>query len=179
MGFESFRVELRPRHATFTEAVATVGRLPHARPDTDVLATAGSSYYTVEDGRHVVEIEVAPSPVRVSCRFTLCHPPTVDTAFLGLVRELARRLGGAELTGEGVTDHPGGESPEFAATLSAQIAARRSEWDAMFGNDRAAARTAEAFEAFVLPRCAPVAEPARVGMPTAAPPAPAVPAPSS
>lgn len=177
MGFESFRVEIRPRHATFAEAVATVGRLPHARPDSGAFATAGSSYYTVEDGRHVVEIEVAPSPVRVSCRFTLCHPPTVDTAFLALLRDLARRLGGEELTGEGVTNHPGVESPEFAAALSARVAARRAEWDAMFGSHRAAARTAEAFESFVLPRCAPVAEPARVGTPTAAPPAPAVPAP--
>jgi len=176
MGFESFHADLLPRHATLGEADAAVRRLPGAWPDADALATRGSTYYTVEDGSHVFEIEVTREPVRVSCRFTLCHPPTVDAAFLDLLRDLTRRLGGAEITGEGLTAEV--ESPEFAAALSARVAERRAEWDKMFGSARAAATTAEAFERYILPKCVPVAGPALTAL-TAAPPAPTTPAPSS
>jgi hypothetical protein len=33
------------------------------------------------------------APVRVSCRFTLCHPAAVDAAFLRLAHDLMGRLG--------------------------------------------------------------------------------------
>ena len=182
MGFESFRVELRPRHATFAEADEAVRRLPHACLDEGALATRGSSYYTVEDGTHVLEVEVAPSPVRVSCRFTLCHPPSVDSAFLGLIRELMRRLDAdAVVCDDTPADRAGGHAESdfqaLAAAVTTRVAARRAEWDATFGAVRYPARTAEAFERYILPRCAPVAEPARVGYPTAGSPAPTVPAP--
>ncbi|MFO0799979.1 MAG: hypothetical protein U0804_21110 [Gemmataceae bacterium] len=174
MGFESFRVDLRPRHVTFAEADTAVRRLPNATSDHAALATPGSSYHVVADGSHVFEIEVTPEPVRVSCRFTLCHPPTVDAAFLDLLRDLTRRLGGAEVGGEGLPAEV--ESPEFASALSAHIAARRAEWDAAFGNVRFPATTGQAFERYVFPKCVPVAGPA-AGV-TAAGPAPTVQAPS-
>lgn len=180
MGFESFRVELSPRHATFAEADDAVRRLPHARSDSDALATRGSSYFVVTDRTHVVEIEVSPAPVRVSCRFTLCHPPTVDAAFLGLLRELARRLGPAEVAGGDVTTDPHGvESAEFASALTTAIATRRAEWDTAFGTDRYPATTAEAYTRYIFPRCVPATTPAARSTATAAVPAPTVPVPSS
>lgn len=178
MGFESFRVEIRPRHTTFAGADDAVRRLPSDRSDSTALATPGSSYHVVTDGAHVFEIEVAPTPLRVSCRFTLCHPPTVDAAFLGLIRVLARQLAPSEVAGDVPAAEPDGvESPEFASALSARIAARRAEWDAAFGAVRFAATTGQAFERYVFPKCVPAASAAGAGV-SAAPPAPAVPAPS-
>ena len=76
-----------------SQADEVVRGLPNARPDLDAIRTRGSTFYTVEDGRHVIEVEVAAAPVRVSCRFTLCHPASVDNALLGMVHELMTQLG--------------------------------------------------------------------------------------
>ena len=40
-----------------------------------------------------IELELTPEPLAISCRFTLCHPPSVDDAFLNVLRHLMRRLG--------------------------------------------------------------------------------------
>ncbi len=180
MGFESFRVRLYPRHAAFAEADDAVRHLPHARPDSGAIPAPGASYYTIQDGIHVIEIEVSPAPVRVSCRFTLCHPTSVGAAFLGLIRVLSQHLGVAEVAGEDVATGPHGvESPEFASALSARIAARRAEWDAAFGTVRYPATTAEAYALYIFPKCVPVAGPSARETLTAALPGPTVPAPSS
>jgi|GEM_PF-5186140 len=93
MSFETFRVELRGGSATFARVDAAIRQLPHAQPDHDSMTSAGSTYYTVEDGFHIIEVEVADSPIQVSCRFTLCHPPSIDVAFLNFVRERQCRFG--------------------------------------------------------------------------------------
>src|SRR3954463_9065987 len=93
MGFESFRVELHGGSASYGDADTAVRELPHVRPDRHSVPLPGSTYYLFDDGRHVFELELKDSPVRLSCRFTLCHPPSVDAALLGLMRDLMARLG--------------------------------------------------------------------------------------
>ena len=93
MGFETFRVELRAGKAKFGEADEAVRKLPNIKPDPDSLPSKGSTYYLFEDGRHAIELELMDAPVRLSCRFTLRHPPSVDAVFMGLVRDLMDRLG--------------------------------------------------------------------------------------
>lgn len=146
---------------TRARAEEAVRRLPNARPDGSDPTGPGSSFFTVEDGRHVIEIEVA-TPVRVSCRFTLCHPPSVDAAFLGLVTGLMTRLGmEAWICDDVLPQHgrgfPPGQAAEFADVASGYIAKRRTEWVARFGPAQLAAGTAEVFEKLILPRCEPVA----------------------
>src|ERR1700724_1889073 len=93
MGFESFRVELRGGPATYGEADEVIRQLLHVKPYMESFPMQGSTYYLIDDGQHVIELELMDSPVHISCRFTLCHPPSVDSAFLGLLRELMLRLG--------------------------------------------------------------------------------------
>src|SRR5262245_31632797 len=93
MGFESFRVELRGGSATYRQADETVRKLPHAQTDDQPVPIPGSTFYVIADGQHAIEVELLDSPVRLSCRFTLCHPPSVDSFFLGVVQELLARLG--------------------------------------------------------------------------------------
>src|SRR5260370_4215740 len=93
MGFESFRVELRGGRKTHRQASEVIRDLDHVTIDRDSIHTPGSMFFLMNDGKHVVEIELMDSPVKLSCRFTLCHPPSMDAVFLGLVKQLMTLLG--------------------------------------------------------------------------------------
>jgi hypothetical protein len=161
MGFESFRVELRGGTASYSPADEFIRRLPHSKPDAEAMSSRGSSFYTLEDGSHVIEVEVAAAPVRISCRFTLCHPPSVDSAFLDLVRDLMTHL---EMEARVCDDIRPGDLQafpvtrfsEFADIVLRQVSTRRAEWVANFGPAQFPARTREVFERVILPRCQPV-----------------------
>ncbi|MBX9584290.1 MAG: hypothetical protein K2X87_28660 [Gemmataceae bacterium] len=162
MGFESFRVELRGGPGTHARADEAVRLLPHAQPDPGAIPSPGSTYYTVADGRHVIEVEVADRPPRVSLRFTLCHPPSVDAAFLALVHDLTARLGmDARVCDDVPPDHAGpfplARFAEFAGIASQAIHARRAEWITNFGPAQFPATTSEVYEAVILPQCRPAA----------------------
>jgi hypothetical protein len=166
MGFESFRIELRGGRANHQEADDIIRQLLHAKPDHESLPMPGSTYYLIEDGRHVIELELKDVPVRVSCRFTLCHPPSVDAAFLSLARDLMSRLEMAvdicdDVRPEHARSFSLNEFAEFSAAVSRYIAARRAEWVTNFGTETLAATTNEAFRRIILPRCQP-----GVGQPT-------------
>jgi hypothetical protein len=166
MGFESFRVELRGGSVTYPQADDAVRKLPHVRPDEQSVPLPGSTFYLIADGQHTIEVELMVSPVRLSCRFTLCHPPSVDAVFLGVVRELMSRLG-MEVK---ICDDVGPEDAhpfsvqafaQFSAAIARYIAARRAEWIAAFGDKTMAATTNEVCERIILPRCQP-----GIGQPT-------------
>jgi hypothetical protein len=158
MGFEAFRVELRGGPSTYRDVDEAVRQLPNARPDQQSLPMKGSAYYLIRDRSHVFEVEVMDGPVRVSCRFTLCHPASVDGAFLGLVRELMSRLGmEATICDDVQPSHSRSyalaQFADFAATARHYIAARRAEWVAAFGDQPLAATTNEVYERVIMPRC--------------------------
>jgi hypothetical protein len=160
MGFEAFRVELRGGSTSYGEAEEAIRKLPHSKPDQDSVPMQGSAFYVIDDGQHAIELELMDSPVRLSCRFTLCHPPSVDTAFLGLVRELMIRLGmeakiGADVRPEHSHPFSPNDFGEFAAIACRYIAARRTEWLAEFGDAPLAATTNEVYQRVILPRCQP------------------------
>src|SRR5438128_1350182 len=133
MGFETFRVELHDGRSHYDEANGTLRKLSHVRPDADSLPLKGSTFYVFDDGEHTIEMELMDSPVRLSCRFTLCHPSSVDAVFLRLVRDLMSRLG-MEVT---IRDHVRPEHErafsvdvfaEFSTIVLGGIADRRAEW---------------------------------------------------
>jgi hypothetical protein len=160
MGFEAFRVELRGTRATCKETNEVVRKLPHVKPDEQSVPTQGSTFYVIDDGQHAIEVELLDSPVRLSCRFTLCHPPSVDAVLLGLVRELMGRLGMEakicdDVRPEDSRSFSVHEFAAFSAITSHYIAARRAEWVAAFGDERMGATTNEVYRRTILPRCQP------------------------
>lgn len=165
MGFEHFQVELRGGRATFSEAHSAVLRLPHVRPDGESIPMKGAKYYIINDGQHAIEVEVMESPVRLSCRFTLCHPRSVDSAFLGIVRELMMQLGmEAKICDDVRPEQARPFSSEgfdvFSSITSRCIATRRTEWMKAFGTEPLAATTNEVYQRIILPRCQPaIAQP--------------------
>lgn len=162
MGLESFRVELRGGRANYPDAKETIQKQPHVRLDEQSAEMKGSTYYVDNDGRHIIEVEVKDAPVRISCRFTLCHPSSVDSIFLELIRELMSRLGMEVWICDDVRPedtHPFSRAnyAEFSSVALRSIAARRAEWMAAFRIEQMAATTNQVYERFILPRCQPVA----------------------
>ena len=160
MGFESFRIELRGGQAKYLEINERIRKLPDIKLDQDSALTPGSSCYLMDDGQHLIEIELMDAPVRLSCRFALCHPPSVDAAFLGLARELMETLGmEAKICDDVRPEHAHFFSlahfGDFAAFTSHYIAARRTEWATAFGTEQMAATTMEVYERIILPQCQP------------------------
>jgi hypothetical protein len=160
MGFESFRVELRGGRATYREVDEIIRRLPHVQLDPQSVLTKGSTCYVMNDGRHVIEMELMDAPVHLSCRFTLCHPDSVDSAFLGLVRELMARLDmQAKICDDVRPEHEHSYSladySVFSEATTPYIAARRAEWIAAFGTEQLAASTNEVYQWIILPQCQP------------------------
>jgi hypothetical protein len=103
------------------------------------------------------------APVKVSCRFTLCQPASVDVVFLGVVRELMGRLGmNATICDNVHQTHSRSfslaEFPDFLAVARHYINARAAEWIAAFGKETLAATTNEVYERIILPRCQPLVE---------------------
>lgn len=161
MGFESFRVELRGGAATYRETEETIRKFPHVKLDQQSLPIKGSTYYIVGDGQHVIEVELRDVPVRLSCRFTLCHPPSVDSVLLHLLHDLMLRFGmEAKICDDVRPEHRHWFSlahyAEFSSVILHYIAARRTEWIAAFGAEQLAATTNEVHERIILPRCQPV-----------------------
>ena len=158
MGFESFQVELRGGTHAVAEVATIIKGLPGVRPDPQPPMVPGSRCFLAEDGPHVVELEVTGPAPRVSCRFTLCHPASVDGVFFGILRWLMPRLGmQASIGGEaGQTQTFGPDRAEqLGEAASGLIAARRSEWARAFGAETLGATTAQAHERFILPKCRP------------------------
>ena len=160
MGFESFQVTLRGGQVGHAEVNETVRILPHMKLDPQSAFSPSSICYVMDDGQHVIEVELMDAPVSLSCRFTLCHPDTIDFAFLGLLRRLMVRFGmEATIRDEVRPEHehsfPLAEFAELSACLPEYIATRRSEWIAEFGTARIAATSAECFRRIILPRCQP------------------------
>lgn len=160
MGFEAFRVELRGGKAEYGEADKAVRKLPYIRPDEHSVPMQGSTFYVLDDGQHAIEVELKDSPARLSCRFTLCHPPSVDAVFLDVVRELMIRLGmEVKICDDVRPEHSHSfslnEFAEFSVIASRSIAARRAEWIAAFGDEPMAATMNEVYQRIILPRCQP------------------------
>jgi hypothetical protein len=163
MGFESFRAELRGGGAGYHEADEAIRGLPHVQPDLHSIPMEGSTFYVLDDGKHIIEVELMDSPVKISCRFTLCHPASVDAVFLATLRDLMARLEmTVKLCDDVGPEHSGPfslkEFAEFSAVTSQCIAARRAEWIAAFGDEPLAAATNEVYERIILPRCQPEVE---------------------
>ena len=163
MGFESFQIELSGGKVNQARAVDLLRAYPNVRLDPNGIPLTGSTYFVMNDGLHVVEIEIKDySPLRVSCRFMLCHPPSIDVAFLSFVRGLMVALQMDATIRDDVSPVQSGpyslaQFAEFSAAATRCIAKRRNEWIAQFGTEQLAASSKDVYEKIILPQCQPAA----------------------
>ena len=154
MGFESFRVELvgDTPAARVREAVRA---LPGVEPDPDGGLLPGD-YFRVRDGRHVIELHLSDVGQRLSVRFSLANPASVDAAFLDVARHLMTHAGlRVRVLTDVATEFTLAEFDQFAAVVAEETARERRGSVDMFGPDTFAAGTAEVFRRVILPRCEP------------------------
>jgi hypothetical protein len=119
---------------------------------------SGSEYFLVDDGAHKIEIEVTEKWGRISCRFTLCHPPSIEVAFMNLVRNLVERLDMRVriCADESQRWYSTEDLADLAKDMTGFIAKERRAWIAQCGPTQLAATTAEAYEKIVIERSTPV-----------------------
>jgi hypothetical protein len=163
MGMEVFLIELHGGPSSYGEAKEIVHGMSNVYPDPEGGWFPGSTYYVFRDGTHTIEMELADAPVKLMCRFTLCHPPSVDAVFLTLVRELMLRLGMKVKILENIRpEHERffslQEFAEFSAIVRDPIATCRAGWIATFGDRQLGASSKEQFEEIILPVCKPQIE---------------------
>jgi hypothetical protein len=158
MGFESFQIKLEGGTKTSSEAISAIRSLGNAVPDDESMMMPGSAYFLLKDGRHAIEMEVMDAPMRISCRFTLCHPSSVDAVFFDLARRLMALLDMRVTICDDVP--PEHETPftldrieEFTKAASACLTVRRAEWQGAFGMRQLGATTNEVHQHIILPQC--------------------------
>ncbi len=156
MGFESFNVRLLENQASFSEAVDAIMDIENAAREEDAEFTTTEKCFLIRGDDHAIELEVMGEPASISCRFTLCHPATIDDAFLAHMRDLMEKLDMRVKICDDVTpEHEHAYSLErfddFASACRHYIAVRRREWQAMFGEETIAATTVEAHEHIIMP----------------------------
>jgi hypothetical protein len=163
MGVEDFRVRLSGALDKSISVIDHLLRIPGMRRDEELQSIDGC-YLMFRDDGHLIELEV--DETEISCRFALCHAPTVDSIFARLLRQIATPLRWKI----SILDHlppdvpwdfypPAYEGLEGA--LSIAIASRRDEWKRLFGSVEAGVSTSEAIDRFILPLCDPPPAPPR------------------
>jgi hypothetical protein len=156
MGVESFLVRLRSRQpdlqAVVTYAQCSLGIVPD--PKQHALSSA-YSYYVFRDGLHVIEFEFLQEreSYDISMRFALCHPPTVDRAFLAHAVVLTRQFDltaiiGGELPEGEPAEYDKNNLERFAANCSWSIARDREYWRRMFGPEEMGLSVVDALQYF-------------------------------
>ena len=160
MGFESFQVTLGGGRVSHADVDKMLRNVPCMRLDPVPAFTPDSINYLFDDGHHIVELQLDDSPVCISCRFALCHPDSIDWAFLDLVRVLMECLGMDATIREDVRpehEHsfPPAEFAAFASCLPEYIGIRRREWLTAFGPERMAATTADCWRRVIHTHCQP------------------------
>ncbi len=163
MGFESFQIKLKGGSRTADDAIQAIAGLENILPDKESAWMRGEHYFLFKDGRHAIEMEVMDAPPRISCRFTLCHPPSVDAAFFELARRIMEMLDMQvtirdDVRPEHEVPFPRERFDDFTNAASEYIGARRREWHAAFGDRELGATTNEACEQIIFAHCVSTAD---------------------
>jgi hypothetical protein len=163
MGVEDFRVCLSGAPDESIPLIDHLLRMPGMSRDEEPQLGDGC-YLLFRDDAHLIELELRES--EISCRFALCHAPTVDSIFARLLRQIATPLRWKiSILDRLPPDVPWDFYPPayegLEAALSIAIASRRDEWKRLFGSVEAGVSTSEAIERFILPLCDPPPAPPR------------------
>lgn len=156
MGVESYlslvRRERLDVHIVKEFVTSTLGLSPDPR---QYAITTNDSYYVFQDGRHVIEFELADRSeyVQVSVRFALCHPASVDEVFIDLTTAFIRKFDMTaticEWLPEGApTRYDVLDCKLFALNCRRSIEYAREQWRKQFGTEEAGLSISDACQHF-------------------------------
>jgi hypothetical protein len=141
MGLESFQLALYGGRLQSGDLVRELRIDPAISTDRGLLSS--SVYLLRDDGLHKIEMEVDDIGTRLSLRFALCHPTSIDDVFLSLVKTYQSQFG-MEF-----------DRPDFEdeGQIRQEIAMKRADWQLQFGTVTKPATSSEVFEWFIKPHC--------------------------
>ncbi len=160
MGAEEFQVVLRGDNENLEKIVDKLKEIPHLSVDKETRSLAKEVHFLINDGVHIIEIEVSyikksKGPIRISFRFALCHPHSIDDAFYSLLIGIGKKL---NMNIEIIDEVPSGYSYKFNpphyrglyTTLKKSIEIKRHYWVQDFGPGIASLTPSDAIIRFII-----------------------------
>lgn len=159
MGLESFRAELTDTKLPASEVVKSLLEIEGAAWDEQGTILPHQKCFLVRRQNSVVELEISEYPVVLSCRITVCHPPSADDVFIQLLSEMAARFSMKTVTCiDGLTPDSASiinNLGELDNTVRQAIARKRAVWKRQFGEVESAYTEAEVYQHIIIPQCNP------------------------
>lgn len=155
MGIECFCVELGGTSASSDDVLASLRALEGCERDELSEWIPEQVCFVVRRENLTAELEVLPGP-RVSCRMTLCHPPTSDGAFVGLLGDLSARLSTDRVRRiDGVSNAASLDQLALDEETREAIARKRARWKRQFGDAEGCYSSLEVHRLIIGPRTVP------------------------
>ena len=139
MGIESYRTMILTKAPDSDVVQVLVAEMGFTLEEDQ--ADVHDTFLRFEDDEHIIECAVSDGrPCRISLRFALCQPSSIDAVFLGLLVALTNRL---------LRYDPDGTSVELCEARN-EIQEAREAWRALFGVATARLTPSEALRRFVI-----------------------------
>ncbi len=136
MGWEAFLVSISSdlTHEVVADCLLAI---PGVRPQSGSDALPGYRQYVYEDPSHIIELETsseaAQAGTRISIRFALCQPASIDGIFAEFVADIAQKSKGAVMIaadahGELAVDFQHTGMDAFAKSAAFYLGQDRAIW---------------------------------------------------
>jgi hypothetical protein len=158
MGCEDFVVRLSSDFSPQHVAKVLLAN-KNIRHDMAFSSLPGETHFCYEDTEHFIELELAcAGRTKVSLRFAVCHPTSIDGVVAALVVELASTLRADTLIAEDLEPDDSGLGMSFGPSQLEElrdsiiqcIPKKRHLWQVEFGTNKARLSCREALEVFVI-----------------------------
>ncbi len=163
MGVEDFQVVIKynGKNKEFNETIQFIKSCQNVFVDYDTKQISNEQYYIFDDSKHIIELEISQREaniIKISCRFAVCHPISIDNVFIELIIIIAKKL---KSKIEILDETPNGdpyqffypEYEKFETVLKKTIEIKRNYWMQDFGSETASLRTSEAIKKYILSKC--------------------------
>ena len=118
--------------------------------------------YIYNDTNHIVELQLMdckPKPPKLSFRFSLCQPSSIDGKFIELTTSIGKDLNlkirimeSCQVEDDDIIFSPL-DYENYNKILQEVIKVKRDYWIAMFGEETAVVTCSEAIMKFLVPKC--------------------------
>jgi len=160
MGVEDFQVSItyNGKSNEFNELNQYLKSYQNIIADYKTKQISNEHYYIFNDGKYIIEFEVSlreMNLIKISCRFAVCHPASIDSLFEKLIMAIAKKL---KAKIEILDETPNGDPYQFfypnydnfKKILRKAIEIKRNYWIQDFGPKTLSLKTSDALKKYLL-----------------------------
>ena len=163
MGCESIQIISKVTDFSVKELCEYIQKCSNVSPVLLNTQMAPSEYnFIYSDTKHVIELQVTDYTSgipQLSCRFSLCHPHSIDKKFIEFTKSIANDLNlkiriqeSCQIKGDDEVFCPP-KYDGYEKILQEIIKVKRKYWVADFGDETAIISCQEAIKKYILPKC--------------------------